>query len=250
MGASPSNGTPLFRFSGRFIPISRPTPINAGRGALRRPQRLCERCVLCGPQYLITGAMTLSEMAVLAMDEILLRTEISGRGEEGLGVGRPNGPGAGAAATSAALPHDAARLHFGTGPARVRPRQARPSRMIPRDFASERDAARVRPRQARPSRMTPRGATSPRRRKMRFHCVINLESRRGARRDPFVCNELRSSPGLSWRLQARREAGADTFPVLAHHLPLKIYISVMSLSASQGLHFRNVPVHLSASTFP
>ena len=35
--------------------------------------------------------MTLSEMAVLAMDEILLRTEISGRGEEGLGVGRPNG---------------------------------------------------------------------------------------------------------------------------------------------------------------
>ena len=31
MGASPSNGTPLFRFSGRFIPISRPTPINAGR---------------------------------------------------------------------------------------------------------------------------------------------------------------------------------------------------------------------------
>ena len=104
MGASPSNGTPLFRFSGRFIPISRPTPINAGRGALRRPQRLCERCVLCGPQYLITGAMTLSEMAVLAMDEILLRTEISGRGEEGLGVGRPNGPGAGAAATSAALP--------------------------------------------------------------------------------------------------------------------------------------------------
>ena len=82
--------------------------------------------------------MTLSEMAVLAMDEILLRTEISGRGEEGLGVGRPNGSGAGAAATSAALPHDAARLHFGTGPARVRPRQARPSRMTPRDFTSER----------------------------------------------------------------------------------------------------------------
>ena len=82
--------------------------------------------------------MTLSEMAVLAMDEILLRTEISGRGEEGLGVGRPNGPGAGAAATSAALPHDAARLHFGTGSARVRPRQARPSRMTPRDFTSER----------------------------------------------------------------------------------------------------------------
>ena len=98
--------------------------------------------------------------------------------------------------------------------------------------------------------MTPRGATSPRRRKMRFHCVINLESRRGARRDPFGRNELRSSPGLSWRLQARREAGADTFPVLAHHLPLRIYISVMSLSASQGLHFRNVPVRLSRSAFP
>ena len=98
--------------------------------------------------------------------------------------------------------------------------------------------------------MTPRGATSPHRHKMRFHCVINLESRRGARRDPFGRNELRSSPGLSWRLQARREAGADTFPVLAHHLPLKIYISVMSLSASQDLHFRNVPVRLSASAFP
>ena len=218
--------------------------------------------------------MTLSEMAVLAIDEILLRTEISGRGEEGArrrafergparvrprqarpsrmtprdftservrrGYGRDkrgpparrratslrNGSGAGTAATSAALPHDAARLHFGTGPARVRPRQARPSRM------------------------TPRGATSPHRHKMRFHCVINLESRRGVRRDPFGRNELRSSPGLSWRLQARREAGADTFPVLAHHLPLKIYISVMSLSASQDLHFRNVPVHLSGSTFP
>ena len=262
MGASPSNGTPLFRFSGRFIPISRPTPINAG-GGLRRPQRQqrpCERCVLCGPQYLITGAMTLSEMAVLAIDEILLRTEISGRVEEGArrraservrrGCGRDkrgpparrratslrNGPGAGAAATSAALPHDAARLHFGTGrgagtaatsaalphdaarlhfgtgPARVRPRQARPSRMTPRDFASERarrgygrdkrgppvrrranslrngpgvgtaatsaalphDAARlhfgtgparVRPRQARPSRMTPRDFTSERARR-------------------------------------------------------------------------------------
>ena len=125
-----------------------------------------------------------------------------------------NGSGAGTAATSAALPHDAARLHFGT------------------------DAARVRPRQARPSCMTPRGATPPRRRKMRFHCVINLESRRGARRDPFGRNELRSSPGLSWRLQARREAGADTFPVLAHHLPLKIYISVMSLSACHDLHSR------------
>ena len=60
--------------------------------------------------------MTLSEMAVLAMDEILLRTEISGRGEEGLGVGRPNGPGAGAAATSAALPCGAARFHFGIVP--------------------------------------------------------------------------------------------------------------------------------------
>ena len=138
MGASPSNGTPLFRFSGRFIPISRPTPINAGRG-LRRPQRLCERCGLCDPQYLIAEAMTLSEMAVLAIDEILLRTEISGRGEEG-----------------------ARRRAFERGPARVRPRQARPSRMTPRDFASERGPARVRPRQVRPSRMIPRDFTSER----------------------------------------------------------------------------------------
>ena len=161
-----------------------------------------------------------------------------------------NGPGAGTAATSAALPHDAARLHFGTGRGVG---AAATSAALPHDAARLHfgtGPAWVRPRQARPSRMTPRGATSPRRRKMRFHGVINLESRRGARRDPFGRNELRSSPGLSWRLQARREAGADTFPVLAHHLPLKIYISVMSLSASQDLHFRNVPVHLSGSTFP
>ena len=51
------------------------------------------------------------------------------------------------------------------GPARVRPRQARPSRMTPRDFTSERDAARVRPRQARPSRMTPRDFASERARR-------------------------------------------------------------------------------------
>ena len=159
--------------------------------------------------------MTLSEMAVLAIDEILLRTEISGRGEEGLGVGRPNGPGVGTAATSAALPHDAARLRFGTGRGAG---TAATSAALPHDTARlhfgtgrgvgtaatsaalPHDAARlhfgtgparVRPRQARPSRMTPRGATPPRRRKMRFHCVINLESRRGARRDPFGRNELR-----------------------------------------------------------
>ena len=46
------------------------------------------------------------------------------------------------------------------------------------------------------------------------------------------------------------EADADTFPVLAHHLPLKIYISVTSLSACQDLQFRNVPVRLSRSAFP
>ena len=40
-------------------------------------------CELCGPHYLITGAMTLSEMTVLAMDEILLRTEISRMRKEG-----------------------------------------------------------------------------------------------------------------------------------------------------------------------
>ena len=50
-------------------------------------------------------AMTFPEMTVRAMDEILLRTEISGRGEEG----------------------DSAR-DVQTGPAWVRPRQARPSR--------------------------------------------------------------------------------------------------------------------------
>ena len=195
--------------------------------------------------------MTLSEMAVLAIDEILLRTEISGRGEEGARR-RAFERGPARVRPRQARPSRMTPRDFASerDAARVRPRQARPSRMTPRDFTSERDAARVRPRQARPSRMTPRGATSPRRRKMRFHCVINLESRRGARRDPFGRNELRSSPGLFWRLQARREAGADTFPVLAHHLPLKIYISVMSLSASQGLHFRNVPVRLSGSTFP
>ena len=38
---------------------------------------------LCGPHDLIAGAMTLAEMTVLAMDEILLRTEISRMREEG-----------------------------------------------------------------------------------------------------------------------------------------------------------------------
>ena len=40
-------------------------------------------CELCGQHYLISGAMTLSEMMVLAMDEILLRTEISRMRKEG-----------------------------------------------------------------------------------------------------------------------------------------------------------------------
>ena len=113
---------------------------------------------------MIAEAMTLSEMTVLATDEILLRSEISGIEEEGtrraaskriwwvrprqarpsrmtprdftseqfrrvdtrrvgarrsraaLGARRPNGSGVGTAATSAALPHDAARFHFGTVP--------------------------------------------------------------------------------------------------------------------------------------
>ena len=38
---------------------------------------------LCGPHDLIAGAMTHAEMALLAMDEILLRTEISRMREEG-----------------------------------------------------------------------------------------------------------------------------------------------------------------------
>ena len=46
----------------------------------QRAQRLCERCVLCGPQDLIAEAMTFSQMTILSMDEILLRTEISGMG--------------------------------------------------------------------------------------------------------------------------------------------------------------------------
>ena len=104
------------------------------------------------PPYLIAVAMTFSQMTVLAMDEILLRTEISGMGEEGTRRGTagcrtrcvrpggragraplpPSGPlcvranvavwedaprrgrGAGAAATRAALPCDAARFHVGT----------------------------------------------------------------------------------------------------------------------------------------
>ena len=72
-----------------FIPIfgkvylDFPSDPNKRRGGVRRTQRLCECCGLCDPQYLIAEAMTLSEMAVLAIDEILLRTEISGRGEEG-----------------------------------------------------------------------------------------------------------------------------------------------------------------------
>ena len=54
----------------------------------QRPQRLCERCVLCVPHDLIAGAMTLSEMTlsemtVLGTDEILLRIEISRMRKEG-----------------------------------------------------------------------------------------------------------------------------------------------------------------------
>ena len=82
----------------------------------QRPQRLCELFGLCVPQDLIAEAMTFSEMTVLAMDEILLRTEISRmRGRRRRGAGRPNGPGTGTAATRAALAHDTARFHFGTG---------------------------------------------------------------------------------------------------------------------------------------
>ena len=71
------------------------------------------------PTLFDAEAMTSSEMMVLEMDEILLRTEISGTSEEG----------------------DSAR-GVRTGLARARPRQARPSRMTARDFTSE----RLRPR--------------------------------------------------------------------------------------------------------
>ncbi len=74
-------------------------------------------------------------------------------------------PGAGTAATRAARPHDAARFHFGTGPHR---------------------RARV---------PAPRHE-APRRRKMRFHCVINLKTRRAARRDTFdTCGPPRDCLG-------------------------------------------------------
>ena len=62
---------------------------------------------------MIAEPMTLSEMTVLATDEILLRNEISGIEEEG---------------TRRAA---SKRIWW------VRPRQARPSRMTPRDFTSE-----------------------------------------------------------------------------------------------------------------
>ena len=71
------------------------------------------------------------------------------------------------------------------------------------------------------------------------------QSRPSSRRDAFGRDELRPSPGLSRQPQARREAEEDTLSALAHHLPFKNYTSVTSLSASQDLHSRNFPVHLS-----
>ena len=89
---------------------------------------------------------------------------------------------------------------------------------------------------------------------MRFHRVIILfetvsclkpvaarrvrQSRPSSRRDAFGRDELRPSPGLPRQPQARREAEEDTLSALSHHLPLKIYIPVTSLSASQDLHSR------------
>ena len=197
MGSSPSNGTPLFRFSGRFIPISRPTPINAGRGALRRPQRQqrpCERCVLCGPQYLITGAMTLSKMAVLAMDEILLRTEISRMRKEGTrrraserarhGHGRdrrgPPATGTAAQARRTKVFRRPRRWASERGsvphPSPCRPTASRD--VLHRRATSPRTYSRTPPRDAAP----PQDEISPRN---------NLRSRRAAWRDTFGRNELR-----------------------------------------------------------
>ena len=135
-------------------------------------------------------AMTFPEMTVRAMDEILLRTEISGRGEEedsardvqtgpawvrprqarpsrsgrgeeGFSARRPNGPGVGTAATSAALP----LRKRGGGIQRATSKRARrgygrDKRGPPAQEEGRRDSARdvqtgpawVRPRQARPSR--------------------------------------------------------------------------------------------------
>ena len=90
---------------------------------------------------------------------------------------------------------------------------------------------------------------------MRFHRVIILfetvsclkpVARRGGfgnrgpprgvmRSDAMNCGP---SPGLSRQPQARREAEEDTLSALAHHLPVKICISVTSLPAFQDLHSR------------
>ena len=98
----------------------------------------------------------------------------------------------------AARPHDAARFHFGTGPHR---------------------RARV---------PAPRHE-APRRRKMRFHRVIILKAvtPRGV-----IRSAIAALPGSVSAARARREA--DTFPVLAHRVPVKIDIPVRS--AGGGRH--------------
>ena len=106
-------------------------------------------------------------------------------------------PGAGTAATRAARPHDAARFHFGTRPHR---------------------RARV---------PAPRHE-APRRRKMRFHRVIILKAvaPRGV-----IRSAIAALPGSVSAARARREA--DTFPVLAHRVPVKIDIPVRNADGGQ-----------------
>ena len=116
-------------------------------------------------------AWLLSEMTVLAIDEILLRTEISGSGEEGTrrraservrrGYGRDkrgppaysrvtslrNGPGAGTAATSAALPHTAVRTpraESGAGTARTAPSTPFRSEILQSSYSTSEDEISMR----------------------------------------------------------------------------------------------------------
>ena len=103
----------------------------------------------------------------------------------------------GTAATRAALPHGTARFHFGT-------------------------------------HMSPHPAT--RHRTKRFHHIEislrnNLEGRRAARRD-VMRSALAALSGAVSAARSRREA--DAFPVLAHRVPVKIYIPVRS--AGGGRH--------------
>ena len=133
-----------------------------------------------------------------------------------LGAGRPNGPGAGTAATSAALPQQArqhrpgARRSFaalGAG------RQSGGAFRVLRRAAPQRPATCCIVAPHRRARIPAPRQETPRHRKMRFHRVIILEAvaPRGVIRSAAMNCGLPRSVSVAW---ARREA--DTFPVLAH----------------------------------